>query len=53
MGKVRYHAPRDVLFLDFRFAGKRCREYTALQDTPLNRRKLERLAANDPFRIRA
>ena len=43
MGKVRFHAPRDVLFLDFRFRGKRCREYTALSDTPANRRKLERL----------
>jgi integrase len=40
---VRHHQLRGVLFVDFRFQGKRCREYTALPDTPANRHKLERL----------
>jgi integrase len=43
MGSVRLHQQRRVLFLDFRFEGRRRREYTALTDTPSNRRKLERL----------
>jgi integrase len=43
VGSVRHHELRGVLFLDFRWRGKRCREYTALADTPANRRKLERL----------
>ena len=34
----------ERLFLDFRFEGKRCKEYTGLYDTPANRRKAEHLA---------
>lgn len=30
-----------TLFFDFRFRGKRCREYTTLDETPSNRRKME------------
>lgn len=29
------------LFFDFRYGGSRCREYTALSDTPANRRRME------------
>lgn len=29
------------LFFDFRYHGRRCREYTKLTDTPVNRRKME------------
>ena len=31
------------LFWDFRFMGERCREYTLLQDTPENRRKMTKI----------
>lgn len=41
MGSVRLHPTRGTLFLDYRVAGKRHREYTALPDTPANRAKLE------------
>ena len=34
------YAHRDVLYLDFRFKGQRCRERTGLPDSELNRRKL-------------
>ncbi|EQD58801.1 hypothetical protein B1A_10650, partial [mine drainage metagenome] len=33
------------LFFDFRFRGSRCRELTALGDTPANRRKMEKALA--------
>jgi integrase len=31
--------------MDFRYAGSRCREYTALTDTPANRKRLEKALA--------
>ena len=34
------YTTRDVLYIDFRYKGKRCRERTGLPDTELNRRKL-------------
>lgn len=34
----------ERLFLDFRFEGKRCKEYMGLHDTPANRREAEHLA---------
>ena len=34
------YTTRDVLYIDFRHKGKRCRERTGLPDTELNRRKL-------------
>jgi len=43
VGSVRTLAGRGTLFLDFRFEGRRCREYTALSDTPQNRKRLEKL----------
>jgi integrase len=45
MGSVRTLAGRGTLFLDFRFEGRRRREYTALSDTPQNRKRLEKLLA--------
>jgi len=33
------------LFFDFRFEGERCRELSQLQDTAMNRRKMERVLA--------
>lgn len=34
---------RGRLFFDFRFGEERCREYTTLADTPINRRKMEKV----------
>ena len=31
------------LFLDFRYQGLRCREYTKLDETPANRKRLKKL----------
>jgi integrase len=42
MGSVRLHPTRGTLFLDFRYRGRRCREYTALPDSPTNRQRLQR-----------
>ena len=41
MGSIRKHSQTGGLFFDFRYRGTRCREYTALQDTPKNRRRME------------
>jgi len=45
MGSVRLLSGRGTLFMDFRYAGSRCREYTALTDTPANRKRLEKALA--------
>lgn len=45
MGSVRTLAGRGTLFLDFRYMGQRRREYTALSDTPANRKRLEKALA--------
>ena len=44
MASIRTRAGSNCLFLDFRYRGLRCREQTALPDTPTNRRTLEALA---------
>ena len=41
MGNVRVRKETGNLFMDFRFRGIRCREQTALTDTPANRKKLK------------
>src|SRR5574337_111178 len=43
MGSIRSRADNHKLFMDFRFDGQRCREQTALDDTPANRKKLEKV----------
>lgn len=43
MASVRVHTATGFLFIDFRFNGVRCREYTALPDTSANRKQLEKL----------
>lgn len=40
MGNVRVRKETRKLFMDFRYQGVRCREQTALADTPGNRKKL-------------
>ncbi|MFP4640461.1 MAG: Arm DNA-binding domain-containing protein, partial [Guyparkeria sp.] len=37
MGKIRVREETNRLYFDFRYKGVRCREYTALTDTPANR----------------
>ena len=44
MAKVRLRPETNNLYLDFSFRGKRCKEQTALKDTPANRRTLETFA---------
>lgn len=43
MGKVRVRKETGKLYLDFFYQGVRCREQTALHDSPANRKKVERL----------
>ena len=45
MASVRVRPETGTLYLDFRYRGTRCREQTALQDTPANRKAVEALAA--------
>lgn len=45
MAKIRVRPETGKLYLDFSYRGKRCREQTALQDTPANRRTIRSLAA--------
>jgi len=43
MGSIRPRKETGKLFIDFRYRGSRCREQTLLDDTPVNRRRLEKL----------
>ncbi len=43
MGKIRVRRESNCLFFDFRYRNRRCREQTALKDTPANRKRLERI----------
>jgi integrase len=43
VGNIRARKETGNLFFDFRFQNRRCREQTALSDTPANRRKLQGL----------
>jgi integrase len=45
MGKIRLRNDTKLLFFDFRFYGERCREYTLLSDTQVNRRNMEKVLA--------
>lgn len=42
MASIRVRKESGLLFFDFRFRGQRCREQTLLQDTPANRKRLEK-----------
>jgi integrase len=53
MGSIRKSDTTRALFIDFRFGGRRCREYTALSDTPTNRKKLEKVLAKMDSEIEA
>lgn len=43
MGSVRVRSDSQLLFLDFRVRDQRCREQTALPDTPANRKRLQKV----------
>ncbi len=43
MASIRARTDNAKLFFDFRFRGKRCREQTLLDDTPANRKKLQKV----------
>ena len=43
MASVRVRKETGLLFFDFVYQGKRCREQTALTDTPANRKKAKKL----------
>jgi integrase len=42
MGSIRNIPNKGLLFMDFRFQGRRLREYTLLTDTPANRKRLQK-----------
>ena len=43
MGSIRVRKESSCLLIDFRYGSQRCREQTALEDTPANRKRLEKL----------
>ncbi len=43
MAKVRARPETGTLYFDFFFRGKRCREQTTLDDTPANRKRLQKV----------
>lgn len=52
MGSIRTRQENGLLFLDFRFEGKRCRELTPLTNTATNRRKLSKKLEQIEFEIK-
>ena len=52
MAKVRVRPETGNLYLDFQFRGVRCKEQTALSDTPANRKAVEALAKRVDKEIR-
>lgn len=43
MASIRARKESGLLFFDFRYRGRRCREQTLLPDTPANRKRLEKV----------
>jgi integrase len=43
MGSIRKRDDNGLLFFDFRHRGQRCREQTALEDTPANHKRLQKV----------
>jgi len=46
MGSIRAAPNKGLLFMDFRFQGRRLREYTLLTDTPADRKRLQKVLDN-------
>ena len=53
MGSIRKREDNGLLFIDFRYKGIRCREQTALTDTPANRKKVEKVLDRIESEIKA
>ena len=53
MPNIRTRKETGRLFIDFFYRGQRCREQTALDDTPANRKKLEKVLAKIDAEIQA
>ena len=53
MGSIRARKDNGQLFFDFRFQGQRCREQTLLEDTPANRKRLDKALAAIEGEIKA
>ena len=53
MGSIRTLKETRTLFFDFRYAGKRCREYTSLTDNATNRKKLQKVLGRIEFEIQS
>lgn len=53
MGSIRARKDNGQLFFDFRFQGQRCREQTLLDDTPANRKRLDKALAEIEGEIKA
>jgi hypothetical protein len=53
MPSIRSRSDNGLLFMDFRYLGKRCREQTLLPDTPANRKKLEKVLSRIESEIEA
>lgn len=43
MASIRVRPESGKLYFDFQYQGERCREYSLLDDTPTNRRKMEKV----------
>ncbi len=43
MGSIRARADSGLMFFDFRFEGRRCREQTLLQDSAPNRKRMQKV----------
>ena len=43
MGSIRSRADNELLFFDFRFEGRRCRDQTLLQDSAPNRKRMQKV----------
>lgn len=53
MASIRVLPETGKLFFDFRYGGKRCREYTTLADSPANRKRAQKLLDRIEFEIQS
>lgn len=53
MGSVRARGDTGLLFFDFRYEGRRCREQTLLPDSPANRKRMDKVLAQIEAQIKA
>lgn len=53
MSSIRSRSDSDLLFIDFRFQGLRCRELTLMSDSPANRKSLQKILSKIEAEIAA